>query len=210
MVTLLIGIALAASGVAVYASKAAVSLLDHTPQLTPRVDTLSLDPGTYLVFEALSQPVLGADVVPVLTPRDVTVTSASGEHLATSVPGLLETRTYADVSYRGVVSFTVTRSDTYRIRMVLPPGGHAAVFIAPSLSTTLSRGLGWLGLALLGGALAVLGVVLVIVQSVRRGRRRTVAPLSRRCANGHAAGPADRYCPSCGAPVYAVEPVVQS
>jgi len=207
-VTLVVGIALCVAGFGVFVGRTIVGLLSHQARYTPFVQSMQLDTGTYYVFEASSS--FSGVAGPQVSPRDVTVTSPATGPVPPFAPAGSETITSSGTSYESVVGFTVDVASTYRVRVASPGGRQVSVFIAPSITTSLRSGLGWLALAGGGVLVALLGLVLLIVQLVRRGRTRGPPPLAPRCANGHPARPTDRFCPACGAPVYPVASTVRT
>jgi hypothetical protein len=198
VVVLCVGLALGAFGGGVFAVKSVRTLLGivDDARLTPVTLTVHCETGTYLVFEegttAQSQTVL---------PSDVAVTGPGGERIQTTFPSTFETRSIGGRFFQNVVSFATPVAGTYRVAIVAP-GQHVAVVVAPSLGTTVQHNLVWLVVGLLGIVPFLLGVTMVIVRTVQRSRRRARAPSPPRCANGHPASPADKFCASCGAPVY--------
>ncbi len=198
VVVLCVGLALGAIGGGVFAVKSVSTLLGivSDARVTPVTLTVHCETGTYLVFEegttAQSQTVL---------PSDVVVTGPGGERIRTTFPSTFETRSIDGRFFQNVVSFATPVAGTYRVA-VDTPGRHVVVLVAPSLGTTLQHNLVWLVLGLLGIVPFLLGVTMVIVRAVQRSRRRARAPSLPRCANGHPAAPTDKFCASCGAPVY--------
>jgi hypothetical protein len=206
IVTLAVGIAMCAGGFSVFVGKTVVGLLDHEASSTPYARTMHLDTGTYYVFEASTS----GFVAPQVTPVDVTVTALEGGTVPVFAPIGTESITSNGDVFQSVVGFTIVQAGSYRVRVVSPGGNEVPVFVAPSLATSLRASLGWLGLAGAGGALALLGCTVLIVQLVRRSRMRGPPAYAPRCANGHPAAPTDRFCAACGAPVYPAAAVVQS
>jgi hypothetical protein len=165
---------------------------------------LHLSPGTYDVYQA---PIAVSSVQ--ITPSDVRVFHVdTGSTVPARLTSSVFTLTSGGVSYQGYVEFTVTRAGTYVVRVRSPGGFNTLVFVAPSLTSALTRGLGYLGLVVAGFLVAVLGLVMLIVRAVQRSRRRPVRPQGAGplCANGHPVARTDRFCATCGAPVYAAQP----
>jgi hypothetical protein len=201
VVVLVVGVAMTVGGFSVFVGRTIVALLDHPVSSTPYVQTTHFGTGTYYVFEAETATFNG----PQTTPLTVTVSAVGGGLVPTFRPAATETITSGGNAYRGVVGFTIDVSGRYLV-MVESQGAPARVpiFIAPSITTSLRSGVGWLGLAGLGIVVGLLGLIMMIVQLTRRSRRRAPPGVQPRCANGHLAGPADRFCATCGAPVYPV------
>ena len=206
VVTLVAGVAMAAAGIGLYVAMAVIPLLGHTGTPTPVAFRLQLSAGTFDVYVA---PIGSASSARALGPSDVTVVHAgTGSRVPTYTPSSVFTISSNGDSYQGAVEFQITLAGPYRVHVASPGGSSVAVFVAPSLTSALTRGLGYLALVLVGGLVALLGLVLTIVRSVQRSRRRRPpARLGPRCPNGHAVGATDQYCPTCGAPVSAAAPI---
>jgi len=206
-VTLAAGVALFAAGIGVFASTTILGLLDHQVRITPYHAAPRLDVGTYYVFEAQAgATVTSPQGAPQLSPSDVTVTAPDGSRLSTYVPGTSETLTSNGASFLSVVGFTTTVAGRYLIHVGSPSGIQVDAFVAPSITTAVRQGVGWLLLSALGGLVALVGLIVLIAQLVRRSRLRRAPLAAPRCANGHPAGAADRFCATCGAPVLAGAP----
>lgn len=208
IVTLVVGIALCVTGFGVFVGRTIAGLFNHQASYTPFVQSMQLDTGTYYVFEATSS--FSGSTQPQVSPGDVTVTSLAVGSVPSFLPVGSETFTSSGTSYQSVVGFTVDAAGTYRIRVASPSGRQVSVFIAPSVTTSLRSGLGWLALSGAGVLVALLGLTLLIVQLVRRGRTRGPPPFVPRCASGHPVRQTDRFCPACGAPVYPVATAVRT
>lgn len=207
VVTLIAGIALAAAGVGLYIAMAVVPLLNHHGVQTPARLHLYLSPGTYNVYQAS----IGGNTVGSLQilPADVTVVDTrTGTRVHPYASSSVFTLTSSGISYQGYVEFVVTRAGHYLVHVRSPHGITTLVFVAPSLASALTRGLGYLGLVVAGFLLGVLGFVMLIVRGVQRSRRRTPPSqsLGPRCANGHPVGPSDHFCAMCGAPAFSAQP----
>jgi len=200
IVTLVAGVALCVACGAVYASSTIVDLFGHTGRPTPLTMRLHLAPGTYEVFQ-LNAGLSGGFPLPVVQPRDVRVTDLAGPHQLGTVPSPGESLVAGGFKYESTVAFSVSHTGDYAVR-VASPGTSVNVFVAPSFGTALKRGLVWVGLSVLGALVALFGLVLLIVQVVRRSRTSPRRPVTSRCANGHLLRPTDRFCATCGAPAH--------
>jgi hypothetical protein len=196
---MVLGLALIPPGIVVYVSKTVVPLFSHATSETPVTLTTRLSPGTYYVYQATSS---AQSFVPELQPGDVTVRPTSGLAGGVVTPSISQTLGANGTLYASQVSFDVVRGGTFSIRVRSPEGVPVSVFVAPSIASTLTRNLGWLGLSGAGALLLVVGLILLIVRGVQRSRRRPPPTFAPRCANGHPASPHDRFCHVCGAPVY--------
>lgn len=192
------GLALGALGGGVFAYRSVRSLLSvvDDARVTPVTIAVHCETGTYLVFE------LGtAEQDAAARPLGVVVTDPGGAGIPTTPPDGTEIRSVGGRSFVSVVSFATPVAGTYRVA-IGAGGRHVEVVVAPSLSTAVAHDVWWLVLGVLGLVPLLVGVTMVIVRAVQRSRRRTHAPSPPRCANGHRAAATDRFCASCGAPVY--------
>jgi hypothetical protein len=202
---MVIGLAMVPTGIAVYVSKTVAPLFSHATSQTPVTVTTRLTAGTYYVYQATSS---AQSFVPVLQPGDVTISSPTGLADGISTPAISQTLGANGSLYLGQVSFDVVRAGVFNIRIRSPQDVPVSVFVAPSITSTLARNLGWVGLSGAGGLLFVVGLILLIVRGVQRSRRRPPPTFGPRCSNGHPASPQDRFCHVCGAPVYAAPPAM--
>ena len=208
IVTLVAGIALCVACGVVYASSTIVDLFNHTGRATPVAMRLHLTPGTYEVFQ-LNAGLSSGFLVPVVQPRDVKVTDLAGPLQLGTVQSPWESLIAGGFKYKSTVAFTVSHTGDYAVQVASPASASVDVFVAPSFATALKRGLGWVGLSVLGALVALLGLVLLIVQAVRRSKSSPRHFVASRCANGHPQRPTDRFCATCGAPVYQAGPAAR-
>jgi hypothetical protein len=195
------------TGIGIYVSKTVAPLLSQRTYDTPGTVVMQLGVGTYYVYEDTGG--FNEVLYPVLQPDNVTVSSSDGLANPPYAPTVAETLGANGTNYEGEVAFNVVNAGDFRIQVRSPQGNSISFFVAPSIVSTLTRNLGWLGLSGGGGLLFILGLVLLVVRGVQRSRRRAPAPqLEPRCTNGHLANPEDHFCHSCGAPVYAAAPVM--
>jgi hypothetical protein len=206
IVTIVVGIALTATGFGLFVGRTIVGLFSHQASYTPYAKTTQLDAGTYYVFEATSS--FGGLAGPRITPDDVAVTSDATGAVPSFRPSGSETISSDGTSFQTVVGFLAEVAGSYRVRVASPGGTRVPIFVAPSIGTSLRSGVGWLGLAGVGGVVALVGFVVLIAQLVRRGRTRGPPRFAPRCSNGHPVRPTDRFCAACGAPVYPIQATV--
>jgi hypothetical protein len=137
---------------------------------TPGAGRVHLGHGRWLVYErsgttnAVGIPSNhGVDI----DSRSVTVSGPDGP-LPVADVGTLESITRNRRVYTAVAQFDAPDSATYTVEVRTPTSTQ--VIVARSLGDTFRRMAGWLALAGLGGLLFVIGLVMLIVGSVRRGR----------------------------------------
>ena len=131
--------------------------------------TRELDEGRWVIFERTSTSSSGGfrldGTSPDISPSDVTVTGPDGDEIETSFDRSHETVTRGSAEFTGVVVFDVEEPGTYEIEV---DGDGQQVLVAPSLGQTF-RSLGApFVLAMLGGLLFFVGLVMLIVGMVRR------------------------------------------
>lgn len=201
---MVVGFALIPSGIAIYVVKTVAPLFNNQVHETPTTYTQQLAAGTYDVYE--QSPFLQSG--PTLPRRDVSISPASGI-TAGNGSNSVSTLVADGVPYLSQFSFDVVTPGDYTIAVASPQGESVSMFVAPSVGSALARNLGWLGLPGGGALLFVVGLLVLIVRGVQRSRLRPrpvfYAP---HCANGHQASVQDRFCHTCGAPVYAAAPTV--
>ena len=137
---------------------------------------LHLGRGTYMVYEDVGASSIGSpfssDDNVTITPDDVTVTGDDGASVAVSERGTTRESLSSDGdSFVGAVRFTTPASGGYTVsvRNITPK----EVLVARPLTDTIRSVLVWLLLAGVGGVVLVVGIILLIVGSVRRNRMRT-------------------------------------
>ncbi len=155
------------------------------PVVAPLDTRMHFSHGTYLVYER-DDFGLGASIAP----RDVKVTADDGANVPTGLPSEDEHITRNSSTYRGVVSFDIPSAGDYRIHVATDQA--RPVIITRSLVDAVKHAIGWFALMGLGGLLVVLGVVLLIVGSVRRGR-------AQRMSYAYAGGYSQPYAPAAPA-----------
>jgi hypothetical protein len=151
------------------------TMANPIPFNAPATVSVHLGKGTYMVYEDTGVSTLGSAFSSnnrvTLTPADVTVSGADNTTLTVFDRGSVrETLDRDGERFVGAVRFTTPSSGDYTVRV------HSAtpklVEIARPLTTTIRSVLGWFALAGVGGILSVVGIVLLIVGSVRRNRTR--------------------------------------
>jgi hypothetical protein len=132
-----------------------------------------LNRGNYMVFEHSGSnsgdSVFGNDGTSTLGPENVTVTSREGVSVPVRSRGSIrETLDNHGDRFEGVARFTTPAEGDYTIEV--RNASPTTVLIAHPITDTIRSALGWFALAGLGGTSFVVGIVLLIVGSVRRGR----------------------------------------
>ncbi len=151
---------------------------------SPRFDVpvqgkvLHLGSGAYLVYQdtgASSFGNLNSGGDGTRIPSDVTVTAADGTTVPVRDPGsVTQTITRNDGRrYTGAARFTTPAAGDYTISVssAIP----TAVVVARPFTDTIGSSIGWFALSGLGGIIFVVGVVMLIVGSVRRGKAHNLA-----------------------------------
>jgi hypothetical protein len=175
IVLIVVGVALAiptfVAGVAPIIRQVASPLRFDAPGQT----RLHLGKATYLVYEDTGAASLGSSFSSndrvTIAPADVTVSAADGTAVEVlDRPATIETLTTNGDRFVGAVRFTIPAAGDYTVtvRNTQPK----AVLVARPLTDTIRAVLVWWLLAGAGGVTAAVGIVLLIVGSVRRGRAR--------------------------------------
>lgn len=136
--------------------------------------------GDYYVYQHVGSQVSGPGFsfsqsgVPTLTPPLVQVRGPDGARIATWSTGGGETITKGSWTYLDTVGFHAKTPGAYLVHIaaVRPP----AVIVGPSLGSQFVRAAPWLILVGTGGLVAVVGLVVLIVFLVRRGRQTGIPP----------------------------------
>ena len=199
VVLLILGLVAVIAGIALLAGTA-TSLLSQigTPQTAPTSFTRQLDGGTtYAVYEATDggsgtteDPFLG-DV----QATDITVKGPNGDVPVTSTGDQVNTVGDGKQLFAEVATFNPPTTGSYTIDISTT---GSLVAVAPSLSSVGKAAI-WLALIGLGGLLAVIGIILLIVGAVQRSSSRKKQQAALAGAAGYAAAPGQPY----GAPGYA-------
>lgn len=153
-------------------------VLLRSPCATPCSEVLDLDAGHYLVFEEVGRstsvgPFSSTTEEPMtIAPADVVVTSPTGRILDVAQPGSSQTIDRNGAIYGGAVSFQVPEAGRYRVVVDAPRATR--ILVAPGLGQTFLRALPGIGVASLGFAVGLTGLVLLIVAWIRRRNAGTV------------------------------------
>jgi hypothetical protein len=173
VVVLILGLVIGVVGV-VKAVAPLVRTLASSPSFaTPGAARLHLSSGQFVIYERTggSFSFSGNDTT-TITPSDVVVTAESdGLRLPVRIVTDNERITRNGDAYEGAVRFSTPSAGMYRVEVGATAPGR--VVVARSLQDTIRDSLPWWGLALLGGAVAVAGVVMWIVGATRRRRLRS-------------------------------------
>ena len=127
------------------------------PWVAPQASTQDLTAGAYVVYEQSATRTLGA--------QDVTVTGPAGAVTVNST--ISSTLTLGDVTYVGIAGFTAPQDGTYTIEVA---GDGQQLVLGPALGKTIGSAFLWIGVASLGGLLALAGGVWLVVALVIGGR----------------------------------------
>ena len=132
--------------------------------------------GTYMVYEDTGTTSIGSafsnDDSVTISPDDINVTTTAGAEVRVFDRGdVRETINSGERRFVGAARFTTPAVGDYvvEVRSATPK----EVLISRPLTATVRSVLGWFALAGGGGVVFVVGIVLLIVGSVRRGRMRT-------------------------------------
>jgi uncharacterized membrane protein YidH (DUF202 family) len=141
----------------------------------PNTVRVHLGKGEYMVYEDAGKNSIGSAFSPdtsvSISPADVTVSTELGQSIEVRERGSLhETIAVGGERYVGAVRFTAPAAGEYIVRVQTTTS--RTVLVARPLGETIKSVLGWFALTGLGAILVVVGVVLLIVGSVRRNRMR--------------------------------------
>jgi Protein of unknown function (DUF2510) len=133
-----------------------------TPWVAGSASTQTLSQGSYVVYERSAVSTIG--------PSDISIRGPEG-----SVPVGRTTSsnvTIGDVEYVGVAQFSAPAAGDYTITV---ENSDAELVLGPSIAQTLGSAMGWTGAAVLGGTLAVAGVVWLVLALILGGRKPATA-----------------------------------
>jgi hypothetical protein len=141
----------------------------------PNTVRVHLGKGEYMLYEDAGSNSLGSafsnNTSVSISPADVTVSSADGTTIEVRERGAVqETLAVRGERYVGAVRFTSPVAGEYTVRVQSTT--FRSVLIARPFGETIRSVLGWFGLSALGGITFVVGIILLIVGSVRRNRVR--------------------------------------
>lgn len=142
-----------------------------------RVD-LHLGRGTYMLYEDKGATSLGSafggDDSVTISPADVTVTGPDGGAVTVFDRGSVrETLDRGGDHFVGAARFTTPAAGDYLV--AVQSAAPKAVLVARPFTAAVRSVIGWFALTGIGGVVAIVGIVLLIVGSVRRGRARNAA-----------------------------------
>ncbi|MFN8158563.1 MAG: DUF2510 domain-containing protein [Candidatus Nanopelagicales bacterium] len=206
VVLLLLGLLLVIIGIVATAT-AASGLIGQigSPQTAPTSFTRQLDGGTtYAVYEETTGGTGTADdpFIGNVQPGDIKVTGPSGAVTVTDTGNNVNTVGDGSKLFAEVATFDPPSTGSYTIEVATQ---GSLVAVAPSLSS-VGKAVVWLGLIGIGGLLALVGLILVIVGAVQRSssRKKQREALAGTAAYGAAPGYAQPGYPqpAYGQPAY--------
>ncbi|MDP9334793.1 MAG: DUF2510 domain-containing protein [Actinomycetota bacterium] len=141
----------------------------------PSTVRVHLGKATYMLYEDTGRSSIGSPFSSpgsvTMTPGDVTVAAADHTNVEVYDRGTIrETLSSGGDQFVGAARFTTPASGDYTVSVRSTT--RKAILIARPLSDTVGSVLGWFALTGLGGIVLFVGVVLLILGSVRRGRAR--------------------------------------
>lgn len=153
-----------------------IDALDTQEFTVPGSTTQQLDEGTYVVYERTGSGSLSStfdDVFITIQPEDVTVTGPDGR-VRTYRPEFYNdilTQTDSSDRFTGAVRFKIETAGEYTIRV--DSTTPTSVIVAHPFVDTLTGSFVWFAFTGIGAIAFIVGVILLIVGSVRRSRYRT-------------------------------------
>jgi hypothetical protein len=150
--------------------------IDAQEFAVPGSTSQHLGKGTYVVYERTGSSSLGSafdDVFITIEPEDVTVTGPDGRvdtYKPTQYNDVL-TQTDSNNRFTGAVRFRTESEGLYTIRV--QSRRPTTVIVAHPFIDTVTHSIVWFVLTGVGAVLFIVGIVLLIVGSVRRSRFRT-------------------------------------
>jgi hypothetical protein len=127
----------------------------------PGPASMHLDRGDYVVFEQTRR-----------STSTITVTDASGTHVPVLASDDNEFRTRGGVGYSSSATFTVPSDGEYVVEVRGGSASAGRVLVARSISDSFRSVGAFVGIGLVGGAVFIVGVVLLIIGTVRRDKVR--------------------------------------
>jgi hypothetical protein len=197
-VLLVVGMVLVVAGIiGVVASAASLINGFGSPVSTPTTVTRTLDGGTtYAVYERSSlvsgSGTLEDPLLATVSPADITVTGPGGVVVPVKDPGqMTQTFTNGGKEYFAVATFDAPTTGSYEIAIA---SEGAEVLVAPSFSA-FGRSVAWVAAIGLGGLLALVGLVLLIIGLVRRAssKKAVAAPYAATAYGQQTAAPPTTY-----------------
>jgi len=145
----------------------------------PGTDSRHLGAGQYFLYEDVGNAGLGfstsGDDRVTIAPSDVSVTSADHVPLTISEPTTIESMPFGGRRFRTAVAFTTPAAGEYLISVRTRDGRTHKLLVARSFSHIIRSVLVWFAIAGIGGIIFLVGIVLLIVGAVRRGRVQRAA-----------------------------------
>ncbi|MHB8671778.1 MAG: DUF2510 domain-containing protein [Acidimicrobiales bacterium] len=174
LVLVAIGLSMVATATVIIAVRS-VRALTTPPVSTPGVVERHLGSGTWMIFERTGTK-SGDGGTTIITnaaqagPTQVSVTDAAGVELSVRPVTVDETITRGTRVYTAELQFHVRDAGRYRIQVSTDSAGE--VLVTRSLGETVRSLLALAGLAVAGGLVLLVGVVLLIAGAVQRSRAR--------------------------------------
>jgi hypothetical protein len=140
---------------------------------TPGVQRRHLGTGTWFVFQRTGTSSGGAGFTVTfndgvtLTGDDIEVTGPDGTLCPVRPVTVHETITRNSTIYTAAVQFTAPAQGVYTLQV---PVDRSRLIVTRSLGSTFRRSLAWMATGAAGGAIVVIGGVLLLVRAVRRSR----------------------------------------
>jgi hypothetical protein len=147
------------------------SLLNLPVYETPTTLAVECHAGDYYVYQQAGPDRTDPTT---LTYNQVQVEDPRGAELTTWQGSGLETLTQNGVLYNGAVGFHVPVAGTYTV--TIAAAQPSAVLVGPSLGATFQAALPALALAISGGLVMLIGIILLVIAAVRRTRSK--APMA--------------------------------
>jgi len=152
----------------------------NSPAVTvPSTTSRHLGSGNWVVYQQTGTTgAFGAfsithDRTTTLDPTQVTVTGPDGAPVQVQYVAVNENITRQGDIFTGAVEFRVAAAGTYQVQITTPD--QERVLIARPINQAFGNLLPLVGIGSVGGLLVIVGTVLVIIGSVRRGRARRAA-----------------------------------
>jgi len=170
IVLLVLGLVIAGAGGIVVGVSLFRTVTTGNTITVPGRARFQLSPGNYLIYESVGtsrEGIGGGDLS--IDAGSVRITGPDGAAVAVSrSTGVTQTITRGNTDYEGAVDFKIDETGDYTFEVLDARPGRALV--ARSLGDTFRRALPWILIGGVGFVLAVTGLVMVIVGSVRRSR----------------------------------------
>lgn len=189
---LIIGVIVFAVGIILTAGKLGSSLSSiGAPWITPGKTVAQLEPGNYVVYENVGDTA-SDDPTPTVDYRTVAVEGPTGQVPVACVycGGSSQTASLNSATYVGVASFTVQQAGRYTVSA---DGEGQEVVVGPSVFGTLGGAFAGIAVAALGGLMALVGAIWLIVSLFVGSKGSAAAPAAAPQAGVPAAAAAGWY-----------------